>query len=133
MTEPGALAGRVSAARQALDAHVREILAWHFDPATGCPFWLERAASLDFDPRDRIRGYADLEVLGLFRDEWLARRPGASLGPPGLRRRARLRLRDRRLHRRAQEPHQHPRLPGRLRRVPPRACPRRVSQGAGTG
>ncbi len=71
MTWSGGLADRVGAAREALDAHVREIVAWHFDPATGCPFWLERAAELGFDPRDRIGGYGDLEVLGLFRDEWL--------------------------------------------------------------
>ena len=38
---------RIARARQALDAHVREIVAWHFDPATGCPFWLEKARSFD--------------------------------------------------------------------------------------
>ena len=30
-------------ARTALDAWVREVIAWHFDPATGCPYWLEFA------------------------------------------------------------------------------------------
>ena len=34
----------MAAARAALDAHVREIVAWHFDPATGCPFWLDYAS-----------------------------------------------------------------------------------------
>jgi phenylacetate-coenzyme A ligase PaaK-like adenylate-forming protein len=54
-----------------LDAHVRDIVAWHFDPKTGCPFWLERAKSLGFDPRKEIQGFDDLKKFGLFEDEWL--------------------------------------------------------------
>jgi phenylacetate-coenzyme A ligase PaaK-like adenylate-forming protein len=57
--------------RERLDAHVREIVAWHFDPKTGTPFWLERAKSLNFDPRRDIRGFDDLKMFGLFEDEWL--------------------------------------------------------------
>src|SRR5512143_489959 len=34
-----------------LDAWVREVVDWHFDPATGCPFWLEFAAKAGWDPR----------------------------------------------------------------------------------
>ena len=30
-------------ARTDLDAWTREVVAWHFDPATGCPFWLDFA------------------------------------------------------------------------------------------
>jgi hypothetical protein len=63
-----------SAARQArerLDAHVREIVQWHFDPATGSPFWLEYAAKLDWDPRTAIQRYADLSRFENFQDEWL--------------------------------------------------------------
>ena len=33
-----------------LDAHVREILGWHFRPETGTPVWLEFARSAGFDP-----------------------------------------------------------------------------------
>ncbi len=54
-----------------LDAWTREVVAWHFDPATGTPFWLERAKSLDFDPRREIQTYADLDRFGFFEDEWL--------------------------------------------------------------
>lgn len=39
---------------------LREVLAWHFDPATGSPFWLEVAPTLDFDPRTDITTVADL-------------------------------------------------------------------------
>ena len=61
----------VEDARCRLDAHVREIVAWHFSPETGCPFWLEFAEKLNYDPRKVIRGYDDLKVLGHFQDEWL--------------------------------------------------------------
>ena len=47
-------------ARERLDAHVRETVAWHFDPKTGCDFWLETAAGWDFDPSKEIGGYEDL-------------------------------------------------------------------------
>ena len=65
------LAEKVAEARARLDAHVRETVAWHFDPATGSPFWLERAAGLGFDPRREIRGYEDLRLFGHFEDSWL--------------------------------------------------------------
>src|ERR1019366_4143662 len=54
-----------------LDAWTREIVQWHFSPETGCPFWLEYAAKLDWDPRTEIRGYHDLDRFGSFQDEWL--------------------------------------------------------------
>ena len=38
----------MEAARQRLDAWVREVIEWHFDPATGCPFWLDWAAKAGF-------------------------------------------------------------------------------------
>ena len=79
---------KVAEAREKLDAWVREVVAWHFDPATGCPFWLEQAAKLDWDPRQEIQAYADLRRFGLV----AARRPGAPLGTKGLRRPARLHL-----------------------------------------
>src|SRR3990170_6295618 len=58
-------------ARERLDAHVRETGRWHFDPATGCPFWLERARTLGFDPIAAIKTYEDLDRFGPFEDEWL--------------------------------------------------------------
>ena len=59
------------AARERLDAQVREIVRWHFDPATGAPFWLERAKQFDFDPLKDVNGYADLQKFGAFEDDWL--------------------------------------------------------------
>jgi hypothetical protein len=61
----------LSAAREALDRWTREVVAWHFDPQTGCPFWLDYAGRLDWDPRTEIHGYDDLAKFGAFEDEWL--------------------------------------------------------------
>lgn len=62
---------KTKAARDRLDAHVREIVKWHFSPETGSEFWLDFASKLDFDPVKEIHGYDDLKLLGHFRDEWL--------------------------------------------------------------
>lgn len=62
---------KITTARTQLDAHVRTIIQWHFSPETGCPFWLEHAQTLDFDPRQKIQTYNDLAYLGHFQDEWL--------------------------------------------------------------
>ena len=62
---------KIEEARRRLDAHVVETVQWHFDPATGCPFWLEWAASAGWDPRREVRGFADLVRFGHFQDEWL--------------------------------------------------------------
>ncbi len=57
--------------RKRLDAHVAEVIHWHFDPATGCPFWLGWADQAGWDPRQEVRGFADLDKFGHFQDEWL--------------------------------------------------------------
>ncbi|MCG3178547.1 MAG: hypothetical protein BIFFINMI_00875 [Phycisphaerae bacterium] len=70
-TEIGTAAARQQAARAELDEHVRRMVRWHFDPQTGCPFWLQFAERLGWDPRDRVHTYADLDLLPPFQDEWL--------------------------------------------------------------
>lgn len=75
---------RVRQARDRLDAHLREMVEWHFSPETGSPFWLEYAERLDFDPRERIRSYSDLRLLGHFEDEWLRGGPVRRWVPKGL-------------------------------------------------
>ena len=74
----------VAGAREALDAWVREMVAWHFDPASGCPFWLDYARKLGWDPRERITRFADLGELGPFEDEWLRGGPVERWVPRGL-------------------------------------------------
>ena len=59
--EVTALAVQTQAASEALDAHVREIIQWHFSPETGCPFWLEFKSKLNFDPLTEVQSFDDLE------------------------------------------------------------------------
>ena len=80
---PPLAAGSAAAARDTLDAWVRDIVAWHFDPSTGSPFWLEFASKLDWDPRREIGGFRDLTRFGLFEDEWLRGGPVQRWIPKG--------------------------------------------------
>jgi phenylacetate-coenzyme A ligase PaaK-like adenylate-forming protein len=85
---PGAtneLAAKVQSAKAELDAHVREIVAWHFSPETGCPFWLEKAQTLGFDPVRDVRCFDDLKKFPPFEDEWLRGGPIERWIPRGLR------------------------------------------------
>lgn len=42
------------------DEFVRAAMQWHFTPETGSPYWIDRAKSLDFDPRLDVRSMDDL-------------------------------------------------------------------------
>jgi hypothetical protein len=48
-----------------LDEWTRRVVRCHFDPQTGSPYWLKRAQTLSFDPRDITR-YAQLAEFGPF-------------------------------------------------------------------
>jgi len=74
---------KMNAEREALDAHVRDIVAWHFDPQTGCPFWLDYARALDWDPRREIQCFRDLARFDFFQDEWLRGGPVRRWVPKG--------------------------------------------------
>ncbi len=79
-----ALSASVAAARQRLDAHTREIVSWHFSPETGCPFWLDYASKLGWDPRQEIKSYNDLDKFPPFQDECLRGGPVRQWIPRGL-------------------------------------------------
>ena len=66
-----ASAQTASQASDALDAHTHEIVQWHFHKSTGCPFWLEYASKMKFDPLKEIKCYEDLKKFEPFQDEWL--------------------------------------------------------------
>jgi hypothetical protein len=74
----------VSAAQDRLDEWVREVVDWHFDPASGCPFWIDRAKQLGWDPRREITRFSDLSRFGPFEDEWLRGGPVTRWLPRGL-------------------------------------------------
>ena len=50
---------KAAAARQALDAHTHEIVQWHFNPETGCPFWLDKQKDWGIDVRKEVKAFAD--------------------------------------------------------------------------
>ncbi len=45
------------------DSLISAAMQWHFDPRTGSPYWLDRARSLDFDPRRDVGGIDDLKLF----------------------------------------------------------------------
>jgi len=58
-------------AKEQLDAKVREVVQWHFDPETGTPFWLDKAKAYTFNPLKDVQGFDDLKLFGTFEDDWL--------------------------------------------------------------
>jgi phenylacetate-coenzyme A ligase PaaK-like adenylate-forming protein len=51
------------------DEFIQAAMRWHFDPETGSPFWLAKAATLGFDPRADVRSVADLRLFPNVVDE----------------------------------------------------------------
>ncbi len=84
VNETATIESCIADARTRLDAHTRETVAWHFDPASGCPFWLEYARRLGWDPRREIHRYDDLRKFPRFEDEWLRGGPVRRWVPKGL-------------------------------------------------
>ena len=74
----------VLSAREALDAHTIEVVAWHFHESTGCPFWLEKKSELKFDPLTEVKCFDDLRKFPHFEDEWLRGGPVRRWVPQGL-------------------------------------------------
>ena len=86
MTAPSSssIESKSRAAREHLDAHVREMIQWHFSPDTGCPFWLDFVKQRNWDPRKSVHSYADLSQFGHFEDDWLRGGPVRRWLPRGL-------------------------------------------------
>ena len=61
----------IKAAQEQLDAHVREIVQWHFSPETGSPFWLDWAKKAGWNPAAEVKSFNDLLRFPHFQDEWL--------------------------------------------------------------
>src|SRR5688572_28403126 len=73
-----------SSPQEALDRWVREVVDWHFDPATGSQFWLDFARNAGWDPRREVRTFTDLQRFPEFQDEWLRGGPVQRWIPKGL-------------------------------------------------
>ena len=77
------LQARQTTARDQLDKQTHEVVQWHFHESTGCPFWLEKKAELNFDPLTEVKSYDDLKKFPLFEDEWLRGGPVRRWVPQG--------------------------------------------------
>ena len=64
-------AAAVETARTSRNEHLRQIIAWHFDEATGTPFWIDWARKEGIDVQARVQCFEDLTCLPRFHDEWL--------------------------------------------------------------
>ena len=64
-------ANAIKAAQDQLDAHVRDIIQWHFSPETGSPFWLDWAKKAGWNPATEVKSFADIRKFPHFQDEWL--------------------------------------------------------------
>ncbi|MCR9246909.1 MAG: hypothetical protein NXI31_17890 [bacterium] len=58
-----------------LDEHFREIVRWHFSPATGTPYWLDWAKTAGWNPAEEVTSFADLTRFPHFDGEALRREP----------------------------------------------------------
>ncbi|HEU0009161.1 MAG TPA: hypothetical protein VFT34_05015 [Verrucomicrobiae bacterium] len=70
MSTPSVSPDAIKQAQAQLDAHLRQIIHWHFSPETGCPYWLDWAKK-NFDPRKEINSFADVLKFPHFADESL--------------------------------------------------------------
>lgn len=58
-----------------LDAHLREIIAWHFSPETGTPTWIDWAKGCGWNPIERVQTVSDLFAFPNFDGDRLRYEP----------------------------------------------------------
>lgn len=78
------ISDKAGKAREQLNAHMREIVKWHFSPETGTPFWIEKAKTFKFNPLTDVKTIEDLKLFGLFEDDWLRGGPVRRWQPKAL-------------------------------------------------
>lgn len=71
----------IAAARESLESHLREIIAWHFSPETGCPYWLGFKERAGWNPLEEIHSFADLRKFEHFEDAVLRDEPNEDFIP----------------------------------------------------
>jgi len=81
---PDQVEAKARTAKEQLDAHAYETVQWHFHESTGCPFWLEKAKELKFDPLKEVKNFDDIKKFPEFEDEWLRGGPVRRWVPKGL-------------------------------------------------
>lgn len=68
-----------------MNAHLRAVLAAHFDSAHGSPYWLARQRELGFSVLDRVHDIDDLALFGPFDLDALNRHPVEDFLPRAMR------------------------------------------------
>ena len=61
--------------QETINDRLQRVMAVHFDPAQGTPFWLDRAAAMGIDPRRQVRTTEDLAIFGDMTTDDLRRNP----------------------------------------------------------
>ncbi|MCB9852679.1 MAG: hypothetical protein H6819_06260 [Phycisphaerales bacterium] len=61
--------------KAAIDTRLANVIARHFHPENGAPYWIEKAQSLQLDPTKDIRRIEDLPRLGFMDQAAMRRRP----------------------------------------------------------
>ncbi len=72
-----------------IDARLRKVLAIHFDPGCGTPYWLDRVKEIGFDPRVDVDCLADLARMPTMEPSDIASRVIDHFLPRSMRRRKR--------------------------------------------
>ncbi|MAG58619.1 MAG: hypothetical protein CMJ83_20205 [Planctomycetes bacterium] len=73
----------VAEAAAALDAHVHQVIRWHFSAETGTPYWLDYAGKADWNPLEDVTSFQDLMRFPNFDGEALRKEPHARWVPKG--------------------------------------------------
>ncbi len=75
------MSNAVDKAKAQLDAHVREVVRWHFSSDTGTPCWIDWARQHGINAVERVKCFDDLKVFGHFDEQWLRNLPHESWIP----------------------------------------------------
>ena len=78
------LASSIASAKDVLNQHAYETVQWHFNEATGSPFWLSKKQELKLDPLKEVKTFDDLKKFPIFEDDWLRGGPVNRWIPKGL-------------------------------------------------
>jgi len=74
----------VQTSEQFINSRLKRIIALHFDPQKGTPYWLEKASSLGVNAANEINSIADLECLGMMNEKDMSSRPVEDFIPASL-------------------------------------------------
>ena len=69
------LTSSMQSRQESISDRLQRVMAIHFDPASGTPFWLDRAAALRIDPLRQVHTLEDLAIFGDLTADELRKHP----------------------------------------------------------